>query len=156
MTDHQRITAIVPDLDKARLYTGRGSEIIRQAASRLIECVAMAHLPLNDATVPQQQQQQPPQMIQSEEGASGSTPPAPAASAKPKPSLQDLRNKRAQAKTKRQVYMETIQENLKHPKEAVCQAAVLAFQAFTKVPKPIINKKCRPHAIFSLFFYTFT
>lgn len=133
----QRITAIVPELDKARLYTGRGSEIIRQAASRLIECIAMAHLPLNDPTTTTTTQQPQTPQVHVE---STSTTRAAAAPSKPKPSLQDIRNKRAQAKTKRQIYMETIQDNLKHPKEVVCQAAVLAFHAFTKVSQaPHLN-----------------
>jgi hypothetical protein len=40
------IVAVVPQLEKARLYRGRGGEIVRQAACRLIECIAIANFPL--------------------------------------------------------------------------------------------------------------
>jgi hypothetical protein len=40
------IVAVVPQIEKARLYRGRGGEIVRQAACRLIECIAIAELPL--------------------------------------------------------------------------------------------------------------
>jgi hypothetical protein len=40
------IVAVVPQIEKARLYRGRGGEIVRQAACRLIECIALAELPL--------------------------------------------------------------------------------------------------------------
>ena len=40
------IIAVVPQIEKARLYRGRGGEIVRQAACRLIECIAIARLPL--------------------------------------------------------------------------------------------------------------
>eukprot|EP00698_Gefionella_okellyi_P015427 TRINITY_DN4352_c0_g1_i1.p1 TRINITY_DN4352_c0_g1~~TRINITY_DN4352_c0_g1_i1.p1 ORF type:complete len:1198 (-),score=203.98 TRINITY_DN4352_c0_g1_i1:1530-5069(-) len=37
---------IVPKIESARLYRGRGGEIIRAAVNRLIECIALADLPL--------------------------------------------------------------------------------------------------------------
>lgn len=40
------IVSVVPQIEKARLYRGRGGEIVRQACCRLLECVAIAQLPL--------------------------------------------------------------------------------------------------------------
>jgi len=40
------IISIVPQIEKARLYRGRGGEIVRQACCRLLECIALAKLPL--------------------------------------------------------------------------------------------------------------
>jgi hypothetical protein len=40
------VVAVVPQIEKQRLYRGRGGEIVRQAACRLIECIALAELPL--------------------------------------------------------------------------------------------------------------
>lgn len=37
------ITEIVPKIEHARLYRGRGGEIMRSAACRLIECIASSH-----------------------------------------------------------------------------------------------------------------
>ena len=36
----------MPQIEKARLYRGRGGEIVRKAVCRLIECIAIAQLPL--------------------------------------------------------------------------------------------------------------
>lgn len=36
------LVGIVPALEKARLYRGRGGELMRQAACRLVECVALS------------------------------------------------------------------------------------------------------------------
>lgn len=38
------IVAVVPNIEKARLYRGRGGEIVRKAVCRLIECIALAKL----------------------------------------------------------------------------------------------------------------
>ena len=46
-----QIAELVPSIEKARLYRGRGGEIMRSAACRMIECVSFANLPL---TVKQQ------------------------------------------------------------------------------------------------------
>ena len=45
------IAELVPGIEKARLYRGRGGEIMRSAACRMIECISLARLPL---TVKQQ------------------------------------------------------------------------------------------------------
>ena len=45
------IAELVPSIEKARLYRGRGGEIMRFAACRMIECISLANLPL---TVKQQ------------------------------------------------------------------------------------------------------
>jgi len=45
------VAELVPRLEKLRLYRGRGGEIMRSAASRLIECLSIAKVPL---TVKQQ------------------------------------------------------------------------------------------------------
>jgi hypothetical protein len=41
-----QITNIIPAIEKQRLYRGRGGEIMRSAAMRLLECIALAKLPL--------------------------------------------------------------------------------------------------------------
>ena len=46
-----QIAELVPSIEKARLYRGRGGEIMRAAACRMIECVSFANLSL---TVKQQ------------------------------------------------------------------------------------------------------
>lgn len=35
------LVGIVPALEKARLYRGRGGELMRQAACRVVECLAL-------------------------------------------------------------------------------------------------------------------
>ena len=45
------IAELVPSVEKARLYRGRGGEIMRSAACRMIECISLARIPL---TVKQQ------------------------------------------------------------------------------------------------------
>lgn len=45
--DKQKLVAgVVPAIEKARLYRGKGGEIMRAAVSRFIECIAIAHVPL--------------------------------------------------------------------------------------------------------------
>lgn len=44
----QRIAGVVPAIEKARLYRGKGGEIMRSAVSRFIECVSSSHLPLSE------------------------------------------------------------------------------------------------------------
>lgn len=46
-----RIAEIVPTVERERLYRGRGGEIMRAAACRMIECLSLARVPL---TVKQQ------------------------------------------------------------------------------------------------------
>eukprot|EP00986_Skeletonema_menzelii_P017354 scaffold19153_cov80-Skeletonema_menzelii.AAC.9 len=46
-----RLAELVPSIEKARLYRGRGGEIMRAAACRMIECLSQSGLPL---TVKQQ------------------------------------------------------------------------------------------------------
>ncbi|KAL3803856.1 hypothetical protein HJC23_004018 [Cyclotella cryptica] len=45
------IAELIPSIEKARLYRGRGGEIMRSAACRMIECISLAGVPL---TVKQQ------------------------------------------------------------------------------------------------------
>ncbi|KAG9452420.1 hypothetical protein H6P81_005324 [Aristolochia fimbriata] len=40
------VSGIVPAIEKARLYRGKGGEVMRSSVSRLVECTAIAHLPL--------------------------------------------------------------------------------------------------------------
>jgi tubulin-specific chaperone D len=47
----QAIIEIVPNIEKRRLYRGKGGELMREAACHMIECISMARFPL---TVPQQ------------------------------------------------------------------------------------------------------
>jgi len=47
----ESIVGLVPTIEKARLYRGRGGEIMRSAVCRLIECISIACIPL---TVKQQ------------------------------------------------------------------------------------------------------
>ena len=47
LTDKQKqIAGIVPAIEKARLYRGKGGEIMRSAVSRFIECISTAHVHL--------------------------------------------------------------------------------------------------------------
>ncbi|KAH6812160.1 ARM repeat superfamily protein [Perilla frutescens var. frutescens] len=48
-TDKQRVVAgIVPAIEKARLYRGKGGEIMRSAVSRFIECISIAQISLTE------------------------------------------------------------------------------------------------------------
>lgn len=47
---HKRIAAIVPAIEKARLYRGKGGEIMRLAVSRFIECISSSHVTLSERT----------------------------------------------------------------------------------------------------------
>ncbi|KAL6565863.1 hypothetical protein OROHE_004918 [Orobanche hederae] len=50
-TDKQRVAAdIVPAIEKARLYRGKGGEIMRSAVSRFIECICRAQVYLAEKT----------------------------------------------------------------------------------------------------------
>ncbi|CAI9103662.1 OLC1v1002186C2 [Oldenlandia corymbosa var. corymbosa] len=40
----KQVSGIVPAIEKARLYRGKGGEIMRSAVSRFIECISMAHV----------------------------------------------------------------------------------------------------------------
>jgi tubulin-specific chaperone D len=44
------LSGIVPAIEKARLYRGKGGEIMRSAVSRFISCISMAKVPLNEKT----------------------------------------------------------------------------------------------------------
>ena len=43
----ESIVELVPRIEKARLYRGRGGESMRSAVCRLIECISQARVPLN-------------------------------------------------------------------------------------------------------------
>lgn len=46
-SDKQQLVAgVVPAIEKARLYRGKGGEIMRSAVSRFIECISISHLSL--------------------------------------------------------------------------------------------------------------
>lgn len=48
-TDKQKqIAGVVPAIDKARLYRGKGGEIMRSAVSRFIECISIAQISLTE------------------------------------------------------------------------------------------------------------
>ncbi|KAL3516980.1 hypothetical protein ACH5RR_023882 [Cinchona calisaya] len=48
-TDKQKqVAGIVPAIEKARLYRGKGGEIMRYAVSRFIECMSLAHIQLTE------------------------------------------------------------------------------------------------------------
>jgi hypothetical protein len=50
-SDKQKaIAGIVPAIEKARLYRGKGGEIMRSSVSRLIECTSISHIPLSPKT----------------------------------------------------------------------------------------------------------
>jgi hypothetical protein len=50
-TDSQkRMAGIVPSIEKARLYRGKGGEIMRLAVSRFIECISLSHVTLAERT----------------------------------------------------------------------------------------------------------
>ncbi|CAK7347890.1 unnamed protein product [Dovyalis caffra] len=42
----KRVAGVVPAIEKARLYRGKGGEIMRSAVSRFIECISSSHLVL--------------------------------------------------------------------------------------------------------------
>lgn len=44
------MVAMVPAIEKARLYRGKGGEIMRSAVSRFIACISMAGISLNEKT----------------------------------------------------------------------------------------------------------
>ena len=44
------LAGIVPAIEKARLYRGKGGEIMRSAVSRFISCISVAGISLNDKT----------------------------------------------------------------------------------------------------------
>lgn len=49
LADKQRVIAgIVPSIEKARLYRGKGGEIMRLAVSRFIECISRAKVSLTE------------------------------------------------------------------------------------------------------------
>jgi hypothetical protein len=47
---HRALSGIVPAIEKARLYRGKGGEIMRSAVSRFIACISMAAISLNEKT----------------------------------------------------------------------------------------------------------
>ncbi|KAI9181097.1 hypothetical protein LWI28_011410 [Acer negundo] len=46
----KRVAGVVPGIEKARLYRGKGGEMMRSAVSRFIECVSLSHLSLPEKT----------------------------------------------------------------------------------------------------------
>lgn len=49
--DMQRgLSGIVPAIEKARLYRGKGGEIMRSSVSRFIACISMAAISLSEKT----------------------------------------------------------------------------------------------------------
>lgn len=47
--DKQKAVAgVVPAIEKARLYRGKGGEIMRAAVSRFIECISIVNITLTD------------------------------------------------------------------------------------------------------------
>lgn len=46
----QKVAGIVPAIEKARLYRGKGGEIMRSAVSRFIDCISSSAISLNDKT----------------------------------------------------------------------------------------------------------
>ncbi|KAK6918554.1 Tubulin-specific chaperone D, C-terminal [Dillenia turbinata] len=51
-TDKQKLVAdVVPAIEKARLYRGKGGEIMRSAVSRFIECISLAHVHISDKKI---------------------------------------------------------------------------------------------------------
>ncbi|XP_010449749.1 PREDICTED: tubulin-folding cofactor D-like isoform X2 [Camelina sativa] len=47
---HKRMAGVVPAIEKARLYRGKGGEIMRLAVSRFIECISLSHVILSERT----------------------------------------------------------------------------------------------------------
>ncbi|OMO78559.1 Armadillo-like helical [Corchorus capsularis] len=46
----KQVSGIVPAIEKARLYRGKGGEIMRGAVSRFIECISYSHIFLSEKT----------------------------------------------------------------------------------------------------------
>lgn len=42
------LSGVVPAIEKARLYRGKGGEIMRSAVSRFIQCLSLSEMPLNE------------------------------------------------------------------------------------------------------------
>lgn len=50
-TDKQKtLSGVVPAIEKARLYRGKGGEIMRSAVSRFIECLSLSEVSLPEKT----------------------------------------------------------------------------------------------------------
>ncbi|WOL10087.1 tubulin-folding cofactor D isoform X1 [Canna indica] len=50
-TDEQKsLSGVVPAIEKARLYRGKGGEIMRSAVSRFIQCLSLSEISLNEKT----------------------------------------------------------------------------------------------------------
>jgi hypothetical protein len=51
LTDIQKtLSGLVPAIEKARLYRGKGGEIMRAAVSRFIECISLSKISINEKT----------------------------------------------------------------------------------------------------------
>lgn len=51
LIDKQKsLSSVVPAIEKARLYRGKGGEIMRAAVSRFIQCLSLSKVSLNDKT----------------------------------------------------------------------------------------------------------
>ncbi|ELR13906.1 HEAT repeat domain containing protein [Acanthamoeba castellanii str. Neff] len=112
----ESVVSVVPDIEKARLYRGKGGELIRHAVCKLIRAISVSRLPL------------PPQPLNTQ---------ATQAEAAPQPagrqSIQDIRNRRAAVKSRALIYTESLNDHIKHPNEDIQRAAALAFTAFHQV-----------------------
>jgi len=51
LSDKQKsLSGVVPAIEKARLYRGKGGEIMRAAVSRFIECISISKVVLSEKT----------------------------------------------------------------------------------------------------------
>jgi hypothetical protein len=87
-----QIIDIVPAIERARLYRGRGAELIRFAVCKLIEAIATMKFSLN------LNENEKQQMAKETKLQTTKRPPIP-----------------RKEKTPLQQYLETLEENLKHP-----------------------------------------
>jgi hypothetical protein len=149
----QSVVSVVPDIEKARLYRGKGGELIRHAVCKLIRAISVSRLPL------------PPQPLNTRTPIQllfcysclrpnriytphtpharthhiatlclcAETTQAEAPQPAGRQSIQDIRNRRAAVKSRALIYTESLNDHIKHPNEDIQRAAALAFTAFHQV-----------------------
>lgn len=94
---NKKLLEVVSDIEAARLYRGRGGEMIREAVCRFIECLAKSRISLPEKHI----------------FATG------------------IKDRMIEKETLER-FQETIDENLKHPNEAIVNRCVDAFKAFSE------------------------
>jgi hypothetical protein len=100
----QEVASIIPDIEKQRLYRGKGGEFIRHAVCQLIEAMSVARISV------------------AKTATSTTTTAAPKAAKAP--------TRVRKEKSTSVLLQDTLDENLKHPNEEIQFAAVAALRQF--------------------------